>query len=136
MQVAPILIVDDDPQDRELTQIALRRLPLRVPLVFLTSGADFKDYLEGAGPYANRALYPYPCVALLDLEMPRGGGIGALEWLKEQPQHSALPVIALSGKRQPADVTRAYSLGARSFLTKPIDLKDFQSVIKSLKIAI
>jgi len=136
MDVAPILIVDDDPQDRELTQVALRRLPLKAPLVFLTSGADFKDYLEGLGPYANRVLYPYPSVTLLDLEMPKGGGIEALEWLKGQPRHAALPIIALSGKRDAAKVTQAYSLGARSFLTKPIDVKDFQSVVKSLKITI
>ncbi len=133
---APILIVDDSPQDREFAQHTLRRLPLTVPLVFLTCGSDLRAYLEGTGAYANRLLYPYPGVTLLDLEMPNGDGLETLEWIKSQPAHAALPVVALSGSKNAAHVTRAYALGARSFLTKPIDLKDFQSVMKVLRLAI
>lgn len=133
---APILVVDDSPQDREFAQHTLRRLPLTVPLVFLTCGADLKAYLDGVGAYANRTLYPYPGVTLLDLEMPNGDGFQTLEWIKTQPQHANLPVIALSGSKNMDHVNRAYALGARSFLTKPIDLKDFQSMIKVLKLSI
>ncbi|HWD20670.1 MAG TPA: response regulator [Verrucomicrobiae bacterium] len=133
---APIVIVDDSPQDREFAQHTLRRLPLTVPLVFLTCGADLKAYVDGLAAYGNRAIYPYPGVVLLDLEMPNGDGFETLEWLKAQTAHAALPIIALSGSKSLAHVNRAYGLGARSFLTKPIDLKDFQSMIKVLKLSI
>lgn len=131
-----IVIVDDNAADRELAQNVIRRLPISLPLIFLTSAAAMMDCLEGKGQYANRRLYPYPALILLDLEMPSMDGFEALIWLKSQPGHARVAVIALSGSGELPQVNRAYSLGVRSYLTKPLNSTDLRSALTILKLKI
>ena len=132
---APILIVDDDAAQQAMTEQTLRRLPLTAPLKTLSSGAELIAYLEGIGPYSDRLGCPYPSLVLLDMQMPEMDGFVVLEWLRSQPKYAGLPVVALSATGGLSDVNRDYGLGVRSYLTKPVDLKDFQSVARTLRLS-
>lgn len=133
----PVLVVDDDPSDAVQTECALAELQPRFPVQILTSAEDLIAYLEGEGLYEDRAHYPYPSLVLLDLKMPKTDGFAVLEWLKLSGTHSQVPVVVLSGYADMAgQVTRAYQLGARSFLPKPVQQQDLESVLSLLKIAI
>jgi CheY-like chemotaxis protein len=94
-------------------------------------------YLQGEGLYQDRSRYPLPGLVLLDLKMPKMDGFQVLEWLKAHPEHAEIPIVVLSGFVDMVEqVTRAYNRGAHSFLTKPIQLRDIQSILSLLKISI
>jgi len=133
----PVLIVDDDPTDAMQTEWVLAELQPKFPVQILTSGEDLVAYLNGEGLYKDRAAYPYPSMILLDLKMPGMDGYEALRWLKTSATHSDVPVVVLSGFANMAEqVTRAYQLGAHSFLPKPVKQQDIEGVLSLLKIAV
>jgi CheY-like chemotaxis protein len=100
------------------------------------SGRDLKAYLEGEGPYADRATFPYPGLILLDLRMPGMDGFEVMEWLKRQPLHAAIPIIAISAFDQQKNISKAYQLGARTFLSKPVHAESVRDAIRALKLPI
>ncbi len=133
----PVLIVDDDPSDAMLCEGVIDELQPKYPAQILTSGDDLFAYLEGDGLYHDRARYPYPGLILLDLKMPKIDGFEVLKWLKTRPQHAEIPVVVLSGFVDMASqVTRAYQLGAHSFLPKPVRQTDIQSILTLLHVSI
>jgi CheY-like chemotaxis protein len=133
----PVLIVDDDPSDAMFAEDVLSEFQPKFPVQILTSGADLFDYLEGKSLYQDRNLYPYPSLILLDLKMPNIDGFAVLEWLKVHPQHANVPVIVLSGYEGiSSQVTRAYQLGARSFLPKPVKKEDIEQISTLLNVSI
>ena len=133
----PVLIVDDDAYDATLTEGVIDELQPRFPVQILTSGEDLVAYLEGTDLYHNRNQYPLPGLVLLDLKMPKMDGFAVLEWLKDHPEHGEVPIVVLSGFADMVEqVTKAYSQGAHSFLTKPVQLRDMQSILSLLKISI
>src|SRR5262249_30561680 len=83
--------------------------------------------------YANRCEYPLPILLLLDLKMPRKGGLEVLESLRQQPSRSALRVIVLTTSDLAQDVNRAYQLGANSYMVKPVDMEQFVRVSQAMK---
>jgi CheY-like chemotaxis protein len=133
----PVVIVDDDPYDAILAEGVISELRPRYPVQILTSGEDFVAYLQGEGLYQDRSHYPMPGLVLLDLKMPKMDGFEVLEWLKNHPEHGEIPIVVLSGFVDMVEqVTRAYNQGAHSFLTKPVQLRDIQSILSLLKISI
>lgn len=133
----PVVIVDDDTADALMAEGVIDELEPHFPVQILTSGEDLIAYLRGEGLYADREQYPVPGLVLLDLKMPGMDGFDVLEWLKDHSEFAIAPVVVLSGCTDMAgQVTRAYQLGAHSFLPKPVQLADIQSVLSVLKISI
>jgi CheY-like chemotaxis protein len=133
----PVVIVDDDPYDATLSEGVIDELNPKFPVQILTSGEDLVSYLQGTDLYADRSRYPMPGLVLLDLKMPKMDGFAVLDWLKNHPEYSELPVVVLSGfVGMVEQVTRAYGQGAHAFLTKPVQLRDIQSILTLLKISI
>jgi CheY-like chemotaxis protein len=115
-----ILVIEDDESDALLLVHALDRAGCS-PLPVVGRAEEAVRYLQGAGQYSARDLYPLPALIVLDLSLPGMSGLEFLAWLREQPLLSAIPVIVLSGSAFLQDVTRAYALGAKTFFTKPLD---------------
>jgi len=133
----PVVIVDDDPYDALHSEGVIDELEPRFPVQILTSGEDLVAYLQGEGLYQDRSHYPLPGLVLLDLNMPKMDGFAVLEWLKNHPEHAEIPIVVLSGFVDLVEqVTRAYGRGAHSFLPKPVQQRDIQSILSLLKISI
>jgi len=133
----PVVIVDDDPYDALLSEGVVDELQPKFDVQILTSGEDLVAYLQGDGLYQDRTHYPLPGLVLLDLNMPRMDGFAVLEWLQSHPEYAGIPVVVLSGfADMVAQVTRAYGKGAHSFLPKPVQLRDIQSILSLLKISV
>ena len=115
----PTLIVEDDPSDAALLRLALKRLNVLNQLILLPNGDQVIAYLEGRGPYSNRELFPRPGAILLDLKLPGTSGLEVLAWMYAQAHMRDIPVFILSGFKDNANLTAAYKLGAKDFLTKP-----------------
>ncbi len=111
-----ILIVEDDPDDRELLARAFRKAKVALPLRFAVDGDEAVAFLGEAiaGP-----AQPRPVVILLDLKLPRRSGFEVLDWIKQHPILRRIPVIILTSSRESIDLERAYDLGANSYLVKP-----------------
>jgi len=115
----------------ELTHASV---PVRLKVV--NDGNEAIQYLEGAGQYGDREQYPVPNVILLDLKMPRITGFEFLEWLRSKgpSKHRFIPVVVMSSSVLKEDVDRAYSLGANSYLVKPVSWALFKERIKAIGI--
>lgn len=128
-----ILVAEDDDNHVFLMQRAFKQASLINPLQFVSDGEQAIAYLKGEGQYANRDEFPLPSLLLLDLKMPNKNGFEVLEWLRTQPTLRALRVIVLTTSGSTEDINRAYQLGANSFLTKPLDFRDFVQLSASIK---
>lgn len=130
------LHVEDDPNDVEFVQNAFKQFPVTLNLQSVRDGVFAKHYMEGHGKYADRALYPLPDVILLDLKMPRLDGFEFLTWLRTQAPAAQrlIPVVVMSSSGIGEDVQRAYSLGANSYLVKPVDFSKFHECVNTLAV--
>ena len=133
MNSQPILYVEDQDDDVVLMRYAWDKAGLLNPLQVVNNGERALAYLSGTGKYANRYEYPMPCLVLLDLKMPKLGGLDVLKWIREQPAIQTLPVIVLSSSNQQQDIRTAYARGANSFLTKPPHVDGLVELVASLK---
>ena len=129
----PILQVDDDANDVFLLQHALKKMCVANPVQVATDGQQAIDYLQGAGKFADRGRFPFPCLVLLDLKLPYVMGLDVLRWIRQQPGMRALMVIILTASGSEADIAEAYSLGANAFLTKPSEERRLEAMIKAIK---
>ena len=136
MRNEAILIIDDDPDDANLIRLTVLGLHPNASVQTITSGLDLKAYLEGRGRYADREVFPYPGLILLDLRMPEMDGFEVMAWLKSQLLHAAIPVIVISAFDQQANIRKAYQLGARTFLSKPIHAESIRDAIRALLLPI
>ncbi len=125
-----ILIADDDDDDRLLTSDAFRASRFANPLYFVNDGEELMDYLRHRGKFAPPALSPRPGLLLLDLNMPRKDGREALREIKTDPELSSIVVVVLTTSETPQDVERIYSLGANSYISKPVT---FHGLIDAMK---
>jgi two-component system response regulator len=121
-----LLLVDDDPIAAAITERALESAPADINLRIAGDGLEAYRYINGSGLYADRAAYPLPDVILLDIHMPRFGGLEFLGWLRQNaPEHSrSTPVIIVSGSSPPEELERARALGARMLVPKPVHWPD------------
>src|SRR5688500_5493167 len=126
-----ILLVDDSPQDTELTLDALSTHHLANEVVALRDGADALDYLYRRGEFANRRV-GNPAVVLLDLKMPKVNGTEVLRRMKSDPQLRSIPVVVMTSSREERDLHESYNLGANAYVTKPVDFHEFIDAVKSV----
>lgn len=131
-----ILIVDDNPSDARLLERSVQRLKLLTRLQIVSDGAEAIAYIQGDGQYSDRVKFPEPLLLFLDLKMPRVNGFDVLDWLKQHPEHATFPVVVMSTVGETTQVNRAYHLGARSFLSKPVDPEEVRATLEKLHIPV
>lgn len=127
----PILLVEDNPKDIELTLAALARCQLANPIVVVRDGAEALDYLYERGKHAARGV-GFPTVVLLDLKLPKVDGLEVLAALKRDPDRRQIPVVMLTSSREESDLVRSYELGVNAFVVKPVDFNAFFEAIRDL----
>ncbi|HEX2881923.1 MAG TPA: response regulator [Polyangiaceae bacterium] len=127
-----ILLVEDNPQDEELTLRALRKSNLANPIVIARDGVEALDYLFARGTHANRPDDALPQLILLDLKLPKVDGLEVLKKLREDERTKLLPVVILTSSLEEQDLIRGYSLGANSYVRKPVDFVQFTESVRQL----
>ena len=127
-----ILMAEDDPDDRMLSQDALREARLLNGLHFVEDGEELMDYLLRRGRFADPSSSPRPGLILLDLNMPRKDGREALEEIKASPQLRRIPVVVLTTSKADEDILRSYDLGVAGFITKPVTFASLVDVMRTL----
>lgn len=127
-----ILLVEDDPKDEALTLRALKKSNVMNPVVIARDGREALDYLFAEGAYAGRDRTVMPQVILLDLKLPKLDGLEVLEALRAHEHTRLLPVVVLTSSMEEQDLLRSYSLGANSYMRKPVDFSQFMEAVKQL----
>jgi chemotaxis family two-component system response regulator Rcp1 len=130
MKVVDLLLVEDNPGDVRLTEEALRDAGMPVHLSVATDGVEAVDFLHRRGKYKDA---PRPDLILLDLNLPKKNGPEVLSDIKTDPDLKRIPVLVMTTSSEPNDIQKAYSLNANCYITKPIQLDDFLSVIHSIE---
>jgi len=127
----PILLVEDNPHDLELTLIALSKSQLANEVVVARDGAEALDYLHRRGEFAERAQGS-PAVILLDLKLPKVDGLEVLKEIRQTAALKAAPVVMLTSSKEEQDVVRSYALGVNAYVVKPVDFNEFVRAIADL----
>ncbi|WP_420225826.1 response regulator [Pigmentiphaga litoralis] len=127
----PILLVEDNPHDLELTLIALEKSQLANDVVITRDGADALDYLQRRGDHAGRDE-GNPAVVLLDLKLPKVDGLEVLKAIRGEASLKATPVVMLTSSNEESDLVRAYDLGVNAYVVKPVIFQDFVRAIGDL----
>jgi CheY-like chemotaxis protein len=134
LSLAPILYVEDEEDDVMLLRIAFKHAQIERPLTIAADGREALNYLLGIGRFANRAQYPFPCLVLLDLNLPQLGGFEVLQRIRQEAQLAALPVVIFSSSEKGSDRARARELGATDYIPKPSRMElltEFAAMLKS-----
>ena len=127
-----ILLVEDNPDDEALTLRALKKNHIANEVVVAHDGAEALEWLFGEGPYAGRDTTIQPQVVLLDLSMPRVSGLEVLQKMRADPRTRLVPVCVLTSSKEDDDLVKSYSLGANSYVRKPVDFAEFIEAVKRL----
>jgi two-component system response regulator len=127
-----ILLVEDNDDDVELTLRALRRNRVANRVDVVRDGAEALEYLFATGGYAGRDVRDTPNLVLLDLKLPKVGGLEVLERLRADPRTRRLPVVILTSSNVESDLARSYDLGANSYIRKPVDFAQFMEAVNQL----
>jgi CheY-like chemotaxis protein len=128
--LVPILIAEDDEEDRMLARDALAESRLANPIHFVEDGVELLDFLQRRGDYADPAVSPRPGLILLDINMPRMTGLEALRRIKADRELRRIPVVILTTSRADEDIIRSYDLGVNSFISKPVTFEGLVSVMR------
>jgi CheY-like chemotaxis protein len=131
-KIITILLADDDPDDRKLTQDAFAENRLANVLHYVEDGEELMDYLHRRGKYTNLRGAALPGLILLDLNMPRKDGREALKEIKADPELRRIPIVVLTTSKAEEDIVRTYDLGVNSYVTKPVTFKSLVELIKVL----
>ncbi|MFW5892607.1 MAG: response regulator [Bacteroidota bacterium] len=126
-----ILLVEDNPYDAELALRALKQNNLANKVVHVTDGEEALDFLFSRGDFASREMKK-PKVILLDLKLPKVGGLEVLKIVKNNPALKQIPVVVLTSSREEKDIVESYDLGVNSYMVKPVAFDKFIEVIKDL----
>jgi CheY-like chemotaxis protein len=132
MEEKIILLVEDNPDDVALTLRAFKKSNLSNRVVVVRDGVEALDYLFCTGPYADSQDCPLPEVILLDLKLPKVDGLEVLERLRANDRTRLLPVIILTSSGEQEDIVGSYSLGANSYIRKPVDFTQFIYAVQQL----
>lgn len=127
-----ILHVEDDPNDTLLFEHACRKAGVIFDLQAVSDGDQAMAYLRGTNGFSDRMKHPMPKLILLDLKMPRVSGFDVLAWLRSEDSFKGVPVVVLTSSNHDADVKRAYDLGAKSYLVKPVGFEALVELVKTL----
>lgn len=129
-----ILLVEDNPNDVELTLRAFEKSNLGNEIVVARDGEQAIHYLFATGPHADRSPMAMPDVVLLDMKLPKLDGLGVLRRMRADKRTRRLPVVMLTSSKEENDVASSYDLGANSFVRKPVDFTEFVDAAKRLGI--
>jgi CheY-like chemotaxis protein len=132
VKTKPILLVEDTPDDSELTVMSLRSSGLLNEVILAEDGVEALDYLFCRGTHAGRDPHIQPALILLDIKMPRLDGIEVLQQLRADSRTNTLPVVILTTSVEDVDLLRAYESGANAYVRKPVGLPQFQEAIRQL----
>ena len=127
-----ILLVEDNPDDEALTLRAFQRSNILNEIVVARDGAEALDYLFGAGKFEGRDISEQPQIVLLDLKLPKIDGLEVLERIRANEQTKLLPVVILTSSKEQQDLLQSYSLGANSYVRKPVDFSEFYEAVRNL----
>lgn len=127
-----ILLVEDNPDDAELTLRAFEESKTLSQIVVVPDGEQALDYLFATGSYLDRDPKAIPDVVLLDLNLPKVDGLGVLHRMRSDSRTRRLPVVVLTSSNEESDIIRSYDLGANSFVQKPVDFTQFLNAAQQL----
>ena len=127
-----ILLVEDNPNDVELTLHAFKKYNLANRIQVVRDGAEALDYLFATGNYAGRDVNHRPRVILLDLKLPKVDGLEVLRRIKDDPRTKVIPVVVLTSSREEHDIVESYKLGVNSYIRKPVDFDQFTESVRTI----
>src|SRR5271154_1215410 len=130
--VVEILIVEDNPQDLELAQRALRKAKLTNHIHVARDGQEALEFLFCEGPHSERKIENGPKVILLDLKLPKVDGLEVLQRIKGDPRTKSIPVVVLTSSKEQNDVLESYKLGVNSYIVKPVNFEGFVKAVQEL----
>jgi two-component system response regulator len=127
-----LLLVEDNPSDEKLTVRAFKKCGVENEIVVVRDGAEALDYLFGTGPYLGRDVAALPGVILLDLNLPKIGGLEVLSRIRADGRTKLVPVVILTASKEDEDVARGYALGVNAYVRKPVDFSEFATAAETL----
>lgn len=129
-----ILLVEDNPDDVELTLRAMRKFNIANDITVVRDGVEALEYLFCTGAYAGRDQSLMPAIILLDLKLPRIDGLEVLRRIRADSRTKLIPVAILTSSKEESDITNGYQLGANSYVRKPVDFAQFAEAVRNLGI--
>jgi two-component system response regulator len=132
MEEKIILLVEDNPDDVDLTLRALKKNNITNKVIIARDGVEALDYLHGTGMYAGRDAKELPVVIMLDLKLPKMNGLEVLRNIRQDELNRLIPVVILTSSAEQKDVVEGYKLGANSYIRKPVDFEQFVEAVKIL----
>lgn len=130
--IVEILLVEDSPEDLEMTLRALRNINLGNAIQVARDGAEALDFIFCEGGFAGRQIEDTPKVILLDLKLPKVDGLEVLQRIKGDPRTRKIPVVVLTSSKEQVDVVRSYQLGVNSYIVKPVNFEGFTKAVQEL----
>jgi len=130
--IVDLLLVEDSPDDVELTLRAFKKINLSNPIHVVRDGAEALEFLFCTGAYAHRNIQDSPKVVLLDLKLPKVDGLEVLKRIRADPRTKSIPVVILTASREESDVVSSYELGVNSYIVKPVDFEQFVEATRTL----
>jgi CheY-like chemotaxis protein len=129
----PVLYVEDEEDDVMLVRIAFKQAQIEQPLAVAADGSEGVDYVLGTGRFSDRVRHPFPCLVLLDLNLPQLSGFEVLARIRQEPRFNDLTVIIFSSSEQQSDLARARELGANDYVVKPSRMELLADFARTLK---
>jgi CheY-like chemotaxis protein len=133
LQPVKILLVEDNLQDVEITRRAFAKGRVKNDLIVVRDGQEALDYLYRQGQYSNPATAPRPGMILLDLNLPKVGGMEVLQQIKKDEALKSIPVIVLTASPREEDIVRTYNLGVNTYIQKPVEFDNFMRVVHAVQ---
>jgi two-component system, response regulator len=132
MNNVEILLCEDNKRDADLTIRALKKRKLANNVIWVKDGEQALDYLFARGEYEGRSIKATPRVILLDLKMPKVGGLEVLEEVRSHPDTRKIPVVIMTSSQEEKDIIKSYDLGVNSYIVKPVDFSKFMDSVSEV----
>ena len=130
--IVEILLVEDSPEDLELTCRALQRANLGNHIHIARDGAEALEFIFCEGSHAERRIEDSPKMILLDLKLPKVDGLDVLQAVKGDPRTKHIPIVVLTSSKEQGDVVKSYRMGVNSYIVKPVDFDGFNAAVQDL----